>query len=75
MQRLDALLLGRGYSDSQVLTEYHRPSREPYSSGIPTRQRSLRLGYAAGVGRGGCSSRFNGLFFQRDNAAQTPRFS
>lgn len=72
MQRLDALLLGRGYSDSQVLTEYHRPSREPYSSGLPIKQRSVRPGYAAAVGHGGCSRRFSGLFFQQDKAAQTP---
>lgn len=73
MQRLDALLLGRGYSDLQVLTGYLRPGRESHSSGTPTRNRSLRPGYAC-IGHGSCSSRFNGLFFQPEKAAQTPPF-
>ena len=62
MQRLDALLLQRGNSDSQVLTGYLRPGRESHHSGtatgLPTRKRSLRSGYAA-VGCANCSRRFN----------------
>ena len=62
MQRLDALLLQRGNSDSQVLTGYLRPGRESHHSGtatgLPTRKRSLRSGHAA-VGCANCSHRFN----------------
>ena len=62
MQRLDALLLWRGNSDSQVLTGYLRPGRESHHSGtatgLPTKKRSLRSGYAA-VGCANCSRRFN----------------
>lgn len=74
MQRLDALLLGRGYSDLQVLTGYLRPGRESHSSGIPTRNRSLRPGYAC-VGHGSCSSRFNGLFSSQRKQLRLPLFN
>lgn len=74
MQRLDALLLRRGNSDSQVLTGYLRPGRESHHSGtatgLPTRKRSLRSGYAA-VGCANCS-RSSMSFFPPDKAAQTP---
>lgn len=72
MQKLAALLLGRGYSDSQMLTEFHRPDKKPHSSEVPTRlptrRRSLRPGHTAVVHKS-FSSRFNGFFLQAAQAA------